>query len=167
MSIEYDSIIASVTKLLGDYTELSVCAYPFGKMKKYEVPVVAVTVEEADAASSGVGDYLGIFTDPEKGERELYGRYLEVTLGMYIYSPQGKEYGADALPRVFGQIAAAFSEKTLPLKVKSLQCGETEFDGVTEMYRCKVLAKCRCFMTAEIREDGEFSDYILKGVMIK
>lgn len=167
MSIEYDSIIAAVTKHLGDYSELSVCAYPFGKMKKYNAPVVAVTVEEADAASSGAGDYLGIFTDPEKGEREVYGRYLEVTLGMYIYSPEGNEHGADALQRVFGQIAAAFYEKTMPLKVKSLQCGETEFDSVTRMYKCKVTAKCRCFMTAEIREDGEFSDYILKGVMIK
>ena len=167
MSIEYDSIIAAVTKLLGDYTGLSVCAYPFGKMRKYDAPVVAVTVDEAEASGSGAGDYLGIFTDPEKGEREVYGRFLEVTLGLYVYSPEGSEHGADALQRVFGQISAAFSENAMPLKVKSLQCGETEFDGVTRMYKCKVTAKCRCFMTAEIREDGEFSDYILKGVMIK
>jgi len=167
MSIEYDSIIAFVTQLVGDYTDCAVCAMPFGTMKTYSSPVVAVGAVEADSFSSAAGEYLGIFCDAENGEREVYGRYLEVTLGLYIYSPDTKQYGAEAVSRVFGQIVSAFSDKRLPLKIKSLKCGETEFDTVTRMYTCKAEAKCRCFMTAEIREDGEFSDYILKGVMIR
>ena len=167
MSIEYDSIIAFVTELVGDYTDCAVCAMPYGAMKSYTKPVVAVSAIETDAVSSGAGEYLGIFRDAENGERELYGRYLEVTLGLFICSPDTEQYGAGAVSRVFGQIVSAFSDKRLPLKVRSLKCGETEYDGVTGMYVCRAEAKCRCFMTAEIREDGEFSDYILKGVMIR
>ena len=167
MSIEYDSIIAAVTGHLGNYTDVTVSAYPFGKMKDNTKPVVAVTIEEAESTSAGAGDYLGIFSDTETGDRELYGRYLEVTLGLYIYSPDSKEYGAEGCQRVFGQIVSAFSESRLPVKVRTLQCGKTEYDNVVRMYKCKALSKCRCFMTAEIREDGEFTDYILKGVMIR
>lgn len=167
MSIEYDSIIASVTQFLGESTALSVCALPYGKMKHYDIPVVAVSIEEADAAASAVGDYLGIFYDVETGERELYGRYLEIGLGLHIYSPDNEVYGAPVCQRIFGQIVSAFSGSGLPFKIKSLQCGDTEFDYVTRMYHCKVGAKCRCFMTAEIRDDGELTDYILKGVMIR
>lgn len=167
MSIEYDSIVAAVAGFLGNYTDVTVKAYPFGKMKTFDSPVVAVSIEEAESTSSGVGDYLGIFGDAETGSREVYGRYLEVTLGLYIYSPDNAQCGADGCQRVFGQLVSAFSESTLPVKVKSLQCGKTEYDGVARMYKCAVTAKCRCFMTAEIREDGEFTDYILKGVMIR
>ena len=167
MSIEYDSIVASVTQFLGNYADFTVSAYPYGRMKHYDTPVVAVSIEEAESTPSGAGDYLGIFHDAETGERELYGRYLEVTLGLHIYSPDTENHGANGCQRTFGQIVGAFSESTLPVKVKSLQCGDTEFDSVTRMYHCKALAKCRCFMTAEIREDGQFTDYILKGVMIK
>ncbi|MBQ4040718.1 MAG: hypothetical protein IJC91_06225 [Oscillospiraceae bacterium] len=167
MSIEYDSVIAAVAGFLGNYTDLTVKADPFGKMKEFSTPVVAVSIEEAESTASGVGDYLGIFSDAETGVREIYGRYLEVSLGLDIYSPDNADFGAAACPKVFGQIVSAFSESTLPVKVKNIQCGKTEFDDVTRMYRCKVTAKCRCFMTAEIREDGEFTDYILKGVMIK
>lgn len=167
MSIEYDSIIASVTQLLTEYCSGAVCAYPFGKMKYYDTPVIAVTIDEAESTDSGAGEYLGIFHDTETGERELYGRYLEVTLGLHIYSPDSEAEGAAGCQKVFGQIVSAFSQGSLPLKVKSLQCGDTEYDTVTRMYHSRASAKCRCFMTAEIREDGEFTDYILKGVMIR
>ncbi|MBQ8831355.1 MAG: hypothetical protein IJ017_07125 [Oscillospiraceae bacterium] len=167
MSIEYDSIVAAVAGFLGNYTDITVKAYPFGKMQEFKTPVVAVTIEEAESTSSGAANYLGIFSDAETGDRELYGRYLEVTLGLHIYSPDSSEFGADACQKVFSRIVSAFFESTLPIKVKSIGCGKTEFDDVTRTYRCEVTAKCRCFMTAEIREDGEFTDYILKGVMIK
>lgn len=167
MSVEYDSVIAAVAGFLRNYTDVTVKADPFGKMKEFNAPVVAVSIEEAESTASGVGDYLGIFSDAETGEREIYGRYLEVTLGLSVYAPDTKEHGAQAVSRVFGQIVSAFSQCSLPIKVKSIQCGKTEFDEITRMYRCEVTAKCRCFMTAEIREDGEFTDYILKGVMIK
>ena len=167
MSIEYDSIICAVAGLLRNYTDITVKAFPFGKMKEFNSPVVAVSIEEAENTVASIGNYLGVFSDAETGDREIYGRYLEVTLGLDIYSPDTAEFGADACQKVFGQIVSAFSEKILPVKVKSFQCGRTEFDEVTRMYCCKGLVKCRCFMTAEIREDGEFTDYILKGVMIK
>ncbi len=167
MSIEYDSIVAATANFLSSCTDVTVKAYPFGKMKDYETPVVAVAIEEAESTSSGAGNYLGIFSDAETGDRELYGRYLEVTLGLHIYSPDNKEHGAEGCQRVFGQIVSAFSESSLPLKVRSLQCGKTEYDSVVRMYKCTATVKCRCFMTAEIREDGEFTDYILKGVMIR
>ena len=167
MSIEYDSIVAAVAGFLGNYTNLAVKAYPFGKMRDFKDPVVAVTIEEAESTAASVGNYLGVFSDFETGEREVYGRYMEVTLGLHIYSPDTEKCGAGACQTVFGQIVSAFSESTLPIKVKSFQCGRTEFDDATRMYHCEVLVKCRCFMMAEIREDGEFTDYILKGVMIK
>lgn len=167
MSIEYDSIVAAVTHLLEESTDMAVCAFPYGKMKYYHYPVVAVSIEEAETANAGVGDYLGIFNDVETGAREIYGRYVEVTLGLHIYSPDTEEYGAQVCQRVFGQIVSAFSDSTLPMKIKCLQCGDTEYDSITRMYHCKASAKCRCFMTAEICEDGEFTDYILKGVMIR
>ena len=167
MSIEYDSIVASVTQFLDGRCGAAVSAYPFGRMKNYETPVIAVSVEEAESTTAGAGDYLGIFNDAETGERELYGRYLEVTLGLHIYSPDSAEEGANACQRVFGQIVSAFSGEGMPVKVKSLRCGDTEYDEATGMYHCRASAKCRCFMTAEILEDGEFTDYILKGVMIR
>ena len=167
MSIEYDSIIAAVGAFLGNYTDITVRAFPFGRMEKYDRPVVAVSIDEADSYDSGSGGYLGIFSDAETGEREMYGRFLEVSLGLTIYSPDDEEYGAAGCQRVFGQLVSAFSENTLPMKVRSLSCSDVEYDGVTRMFRCKATAKCRCFMTAEIREDGEFTDYILKGVMIR
>lgn len=167
MSIEYDSIVASVTQFLDSRCDAAVSAYPFGKMKSYDKPVIAVSVEEAESTTAGAGDYLGIFHDAETGERELYGRYLEVTLGLHIYSPDSEDHGANSCQRVFGQVVSSFSDGGMPIKVKSLQCGDTEFDPVTGMYHCRASAKCRCFMTAEILEDGEFTDYILKGVMIR
>ena len=116
MSIEYDSVIAAVAGFLGNYTDLTVKADPFGKMKEFTTPVVAVSIEEAESTASGVGDYLGIFSDAETGVREIYGRYLRSLWDVIFTLPIMRTLALLPARRCSGRLFPRFPRALFPLR---------------------------------------------------
>ena len=163
---ELENIVAAVTEYLNSAADTAVCAYPVHKMPGYNVPVTAVGIADGEAVQSGFGEYLGIYSDPENGERELYGKRMDITLSLYVYSPKTEEYGVSGCHKTFGEIVKAMEKAPFPINVRELACGETGYDSDTGMFLCRCSMKCSCWLTAEMLDDGIFTDFKLQGVMI-
>lgn len=147
-------------------TDAFICGYPNGMKKRQEKPVVAVHMKSGSGIPPGFYEYMGIRYDPDLDDyTELYGKKLELTLGLYIYSPKTPQFGAEACMAVFRRILERLSAIPDCLRVKEIQCGETGFDEKTDMFLCPAELKCTAFLYAEKRDDGEILDFILRGVI--
>ena len=163
---EFENIVSTVAEYLNTRLDSAVCAYPLCGVPEYDAPVTAVGIEESAALRSGFGEYLGIYHSDETGERELYGKRMEVTLALYIYSPKSSGHGAPGCRRVFSGIVKAMEDAGFPLRVKEIRCGDVGYDPETGMFLCRCCVKCTCIMTRELDDNGEFTDFRLQGVMI-
>lgn len=164
---ELDKIMELVRDTLADdNTDAFVCGYPAGMKKRREKPVVAVYMKGGSGIPPGFYEYMGMRYNPDLDDyTELYGKKLDLTLGLYIYSPKIPEFGADACMAVLRRILERLSAIPGCLKVKEIQCGETMYDDKTDMFLCPAELKCTAFMYAEKQDDGEILDFILRGVI--
>ena len=145
--------------------EAAICEYPAGEKMRYDKPVLSIGVKSGSGVSSGFSEYMGERYDIESDTySELYGKRLEIVLGVHIYSPR-VPHGAAGCISVFSEIAAATGNFPLSLRVREISCGETEFDTVTGMFHCLVELKCLAYMYAVKTDDTELLDFKLKGVL--
>ena len=163
---EFENIVTAVSEYLDASVDTAVCAYPVHKMPVYGKTVTAVAIADGKAVQSGFGEYLGVFDSPEEGEKELYGKRMELTLGLYIYSPKNENYGAGGCAKTFGQIVKAIEKAPFPIKLSEIKYGETGYDSSTGMFLSKCSIKCSCWLTAELTDEGAFTDFKLQGVII-
>lgn len=141
----------------------AVTAFEPAARKRLTEPTAAVSLAKVVCAAGGFRDYLGLRTDPETGEtEELYGRAVELTLSLDIYGPRdsGETACRETLDRMTEVLAA---EGAAGLSVLSLESGNVEFLDSCGMYRLPVRCECRAWLTAVVREDGEFVDFRVKG----
>lgn len=121
-----------------------------------------VGLKSASILNSGAGEYLGLCTDERTGEQnELYGfrADLSITLDIFADTAALCSKGLDSLGNGIS---------TLPSGIKGaeLVCGEIQPDSGTGLYLLPVELKCRSYLSAEmVGETGEFSDFILRGVL--
>ena len=124
--------------------------------------IVCAGVRELRLLSSGAGEYLGT---RERGSliSELYGFRLELLLNLDIYTPVGEANPCDG---AFRLIEEALGRAPAGLRVTELSRGAAVWDRETEMLLCPVTLRCSAYLLAEETEEpGEFSDFILKGVL--
>lgn len=152
--------------LIENGVSAAVCEYPFAAKGRYTQPVLTVGLKNGTGGPSGFKEYLGEKTDGDTGlVREIYGQRLDVTFGLHIYSPQSADHGAVGCAALLGEVASALEDLPEGLKIKEFIWGETEVDQKLGMFHCETELKCTAFLYAEMSDDGEFSDFELKGTV--
>lgn len=165
---ELDSVIAIVCQCLADGGASAVISQnPFGGKKKHVKPIITVGLKAGSAVSCGFAEYLGLRYDSVTDiYNELYGKKIDLSLCLAMWSPKNSENGHEKCLMLFSQVVDAL--KCLPeaLKVRELSCGETVYDPTADMFRCDAELKLSAFLTAECSDDSQFLDFKLKGVLI-
>ena len=124
---------------------------------------VLVTVREYSACSAGFEHYLGEqYNEETAAWEELYGRKVELTLGLDLYARERESEGAlqELVQQVAGVLTLGSPEG---LHVERITCGET---GWSEEQRClkkEIHAVCTAWLRAACTEGGEFLDFELRG----
>lgn len=131
--------------------------------KKWSGPVAAVSLSKVACQPGTFRRYLGLREDGASGERrEVYGQAVELTLSMDIYGPG--DGGEDACRELLEELAEALALSDWPeAAFQSMESGEMEFLAGRGLYRLPVACCCRAWLTAEVREDGEVVDILVKG----
>lgn len=162
---EIESIISAVgTALSGANAAKILTAFPAVSKKRFAVPVAAIGVRRGESVSAGFSEYMGERFDESMGTYcEVYGKKLELTLGLDIYAP--RESGAGACLDTAAKIISALPVLPSGVKVKSFSCGEPGFDPKTEMFLLKTELHCVCFMYADKTDDAELLNFTLRGVL--
>lgn len=161
-----DVIVDAVVDILGRAGLQAVREYPRTLLDPEQGPVVCVGVKSSKLLSAGAGEYLGLRETAEGGVTELYGLRLELVLTLSIFSPCDEQNGAAGCARCFTQVSDALGELPSGLRSRALVCGVTQPDSLTEMFRCDCELHCAAYLTAEADEEtGEFTDFVLKGVL--
>lgn len=141
----------------------AVCAWPETARTRREGAVAAVSLRSCEGGPGGFQDYLGERYNEEAGRwEELYGRKIKLTFGLDLYAPRG--YGAQALRRDFDRLAQALHrEGPEGLRVRTLSCGEVEFEPGSGLFHCPAEALCEGYLYAVADEGGAFLDIIVRG----
>lgn len=166
---ELDSIINAVCEAF-EKSGLSaaILKYPSSLRKHYDVPVAAFGIKNGTGVSSGFAEYMGLRYDGEKDVYfELYGKRMELTLGISIYSPKNAKFGSGKCFEIFEEMTAAITKLPSGIRVKEMTCGETKYSTEEEMFKLETTISCTAFLYAE-REDSstEFLDFRVKGVQV-
>lgn len=164
---ELDSILSAVCDTLeSKKISAAISRYPYGGKKQHEAPVVTVGLKSGSTAPSGFAEYMGQRYDRVTDTyNEIYGKRLDMSFAIDIYSPKSQAYGAGRCLEIFGEIAEACSSLPSGIRVKEILCGETKYDTAVNMFCCQAELKFTAFLYAEQTGDAEFLDFVLKGVL--
>lgn len=165
-----ESVAGAVVAALQEKGINACSAYPKEPLQAHQGSLVCVAVKSAALADGGFAGYLGVRTDENGRQAELFGLRCALTLALDIYAPMESENGAVECVRCFDTVTAALGSLRSGLKIQELQCGEAAPDRDSGMFRCRCGVKGVAFLIAEKKEDGEeteFSDFILKGELRK
>lgn len=156
----------SAVELLEEYGLCAVTAMEASPRKRWDGPVVAVSLSQVACSGSGFQDYLGLQKDPETGKQaELYGKSVELTMALDIYAP--RDGGEQACQEALGTLAEAVTCRGLGgLSVREVSAGRVEFMERDGLYRLPVSCLCRGWMVARMDDSGAFVDFEVKGRMV-
>ncbi len=161
-----DAVLDAVAAALTAQGLTAVREFPAAALDRASGPVVCVGLRSNTLLSAGCGDYMGEQTDGNGAVSEVYGMRMESVLALDVYSPDDGANGAAGCVNAFALIAAALPTLPSGLRVKELKCGETDLDGETGMFLCRVSLACRAFLTrSENADAGEFTDFVLRGAI--
>ena len=159
-----DTVLTSIVSLLQSAGIDAVLQYPVSALEKRRGPIVCVAVKNGTRSSSGLGDYLGV-REENGAIVEVYGCRVELTVALDIFVPWGEESLSEAM-RCFAAVGDALYTLPSGLKVQKIHCGETKPDRETEMLKCPAELECIAVLVCERNtENGEFADFVLKGVL--
>lgn len=123
-------------------------------------PAVRVGLKSGKLLSAGSGDYLGE-RDEGGAVRAVYGYRTEAVAALDLYAPEA----ADCLAG-FNAVSAAVPAFPAGLRTRALICGETVFETETGLFHCPAELHFLAFLTRdEGGETGEFTDFVLRGVL--
>lgn len=160
-----DLILEPVVRVLSDGGLRAFRAFP-ARLRDRKGPCVIVGLRSYKCLSGGLGEYLG-FREKENGETiELYGKRLELELLFEVYAPFEGAEDAGACVRFAESIGALTEGFPSGLRPLEFICGEAKADEELGCFRCECVLQCSAFLVAEgIGEQGEFLDFVLKGVI--
>jgi hypothetical protein len=141
----------------------AVCAMEPAARKNWEGAVAAVSLNKVVCAPGGFRDYLGLRDNPDTGlEDELYGRAVEITLGLDLYAPRS---GGESACReaADGMTEALATRGVGGLTVLEVEAGRVEFLERDGLYRLPVHCTCRGWLVAAVDSSGAFVDFEVKG----
>lgn len=150
-------------EMLNEYGIYTVTAMDAAPRKRWDGPVVAVSVSRVTCAPGGFRDYLGLRRDPETGvESELYGRGVELTVALDIYAPRAG--GEAACQDTMAVLAEAVTCRGLGgLTALEVSSGRVEFLEQDGLYRLPVSCVCKGWLVARVDNDGAFADFEVRG----
>ena len=133
------------------------------RASRWRDAVAAVSLNRVVCAPGGFKDYLGTHREENGLERELYGREVELTLALDIFSPR------DGGERACQEAAEAAAESLMchgaaGLNALEIQSGQVEFLDKEGLYRQKTTCRCRAWLVARMDDGGgAFVDFEVKG----
>lgn len=150
-------------ELLEEYGLSAVRAMEPDSRKGWDGPVAAVSLSRLVCAPGGFQDFLGLRENGDTGmEEELYGRAVEITLGLDLYAP--RQGGERACQEAVGVMAEALACRGVGgLTVEELETGAVEFLERDGLYRLPVKCLCRGWLAAAVDRSGAFVDFEVKG----
>jgi hypothetical protein len=158
-----ESVLSAVIGVFGDSGICALRAFT-GREIDREGARVHIGIKKGQSRSAGFGGYLGTRLDPERGEVELFGYKLDVTLELVIYAPESG--GAQAAEALYSQIAEAVCRLPSGIKQKRLSLTGGEPDLKAGMFKCEAELDCTVhFVFTVSPEDAEFLDFEIKGVL--
>lgn len=167
---ELDQVLQAVcTSLENSDISVAIQRYPLEMRKRYTTPVITVGLKSGVGTTPGFAEYIGQRYVQESDQYiEVYGKRLELTLCLNIYAPKSEANGAGKCMELFGKVLTTLNTLPSGLRIRSVTCGETEFDHSANLFCCPCEVKLTAFLYAETTEDiGEFLDFILKGVLVE
>lgn len=153
----------SAVELLREYGLSAVCAMEPESRRSWDGPVAAVSLDRVVCAPGGFRDFLGLRKDPDTGEQEeLYGKAVELTLGLDLYAPRSGGEGA-CQQAVCVMAEALTREGVGGLSVLELETGAVEFLERDGLYRLPVKCLCKGWLVAAVDSSEAFVDFEVKG----
>ena len=126
-------------------------------------PLVVVTLREYAALPAGFEHYLGErYNDKTAAWEEVYGRKVELTLGLDLYAPEmGRE---EELQRLLERLTQVLTlSAPAGIQVERIACGETRWDEKQRVLKREVSAVCTAWLVAACPEGAEFLEFELRG----
>ena len=158
------TVLKSIVSLLQAAGIDAMLQYPMDVLNKKRGPVVCVAVKNGTRSGSGMGDYLGV-REENGAVLEVYGYRAELTVSLDIFVPWG-ENSVSAVMQCFAAVSDALYAAPSGLKLQKIHCGTAKPDHDTEMLKCPVELDCIAVLVCERNtESGEFTDFVLKGVL--
>ena len=159
-----ETVLNGIVSLLQAAGIDAMLQYPITPLDKKRGPVVCVAVKSGTQSGSGLGDYLGIRND-NGALRDLYGYRLHLTVSLDIFVPWSTESISDAMA-CFSAVSHALYALPSGLKPQKIYCGTAKPDKETEMLKYPAEMECIAVLICEKdMENGEFTDFVLKGVL--
>jgi hypothetical protein len=139
--------------------------YPDVSLLRATESFAVIGVESFKSLSSGMGEYLGIRRSQGGfSEKEVYGKRLELSLYIEVYSPFSSQRGAEGISDYTRAMGSCFEELQSGIKAAEIRFGELCSDEELGCFKQKCKLRCEAFLLAETSgEDGEFLDFVLKG----
>lgn len=161
----FEVAVIAFVSLLNEAGISAVRSFP-NELIDREAPVVCVGLASAKRTGAGMGDYLGMREEEDGRLTELFGSRCELGFEIDIYSPRGEAFSAAGCTECFSDICEVIEAAPLGMKLRSVSCSPAEYDTTADMFRCRAEITCDVFLVREAYEDGgEFSDYVLRGVL--
>lgn len=133
------------------------------RSSRWRQAVAAVSLMRVVCAPGGFKDYLGTSREADGRERELYGREVELTLALDIFSPRdgGESICQEAAETVAESLVC---HGAAGLNALEIQTGQVEFLDKEGLYRQKTTCRCKAWLVARMDGGGgAFVDFEVKG----
>ena len=158
-----DTLRGAVVEQLRKAGVNAVTAMESARAPRWREAVAAVSLSKLVCAPGVFQDYLGLRRGADGGERELYGREVELTLAIDIFAPRdGGEHACQETAEMVAENLMCFG--AAGLDALELQAGQVEFLERDGLYRLKTSCRCRAWLVARTDEGGgAFVDFEVKG----
>lgn len=138
-------------------------AFSSAERRRWEKPVLVVSVKEFAAKEPGLGSYLGERWKAEtQSFEEVYGQWVSIRFSLDLYGPKS---GGDAgFAETIDRVCELLSGKApMGLSVLELNFGETKYDQSCDLLRRQGSLACEGLLYALQAEDGSFNDFEVRG----
>jgi len=160
-----DEVLNALLELLRKTGIRAATQYPAEEIRREDGAAVVVGIRSAKSVSAGFGGYLGLRSDPEAGDVELYGFQVELLVSLDIYATESE--GARGCVSGYSAVAAALGSLPAGLRLRTLSCGSPAPDLGTGMFKCEAELTCAAhFVCSKPDDTGEFTDFALYGHVV-
>lgn len=130
--------------------------------RRWNCPVAAVSLSRMKCAPGGFRDYLGVRTGENGKTEELFGRAVELTLALDLYSP--RTGGESACQQAVGALAEALIRRGVGgFSVEELDTEPIAFLSGEGLYHLPVKCLCKGWLTMAADDCDSFTDFEVKG----
>lgn len=158
-----DNLVDAVVAALRDAGLTACGAYPHTAVPA-QAGMVCVGISHAEDAEAGFARYLGVVTDAETGEREVYGMRCGVGVSLDMYVPMTEQDAPAACLAMFDRAADCVGSMA-GFSLRKLHCGAPAPDQASGMMHLHAEAEGTALLIAADapEQGGTFSKFVLRG----